>query len=288
MLSEVNGTLVDRLAENVGMAVSTALNPVADSMDRFLLGTTRQQIDGVTRIVNCFVKDMNASLDGQFLQLGQVISSINQNQLMMADQLEGSLRSVEGIVSNAESLQGLIDNILAHFNTYVSEIQTHRQRDEHFETNSTALLDQMHRISMEQAGSMTMIRQYQEELTRSLNYFRDKNAESLQVMRQKSETNEHDLNAISQMISKAGHDFSQGCEKFTENTCEFFNSSITGLTNVIQQMTEEISKKIDRIGTGEDNRTLVSSLGQIQRMLSGMEQDMKAIAGGLSRYTKED
>lgn len=288
MLSEVNGTLVDRLAENVGAAVSTALNPVADSMDRFLLGTTRQQIDGVNHIVDNFVKEMNSSLNGQFLQLAQVISSINQNQLTMADQLEGSLRSVDGIVSNAESLQGLIDNILSHFNSYVSEIQTHRHRDEHFETNSAALLDQMHRISMEQAGSMTMIRQYQEDLTRSLNYFRDKNAESIQAMRQTSETQGKNLDAVSQVINKAGQDFSQGCEKFTEDTCNFFNTSLVGFSNVMKEMTEEISRKIDRIGTSDNNASIVSSLSEIQRMLAGMEKEMKTVAGGLTHHAKED
>lgn len=288
MLSEVNNTLADRLAENVGAAVSTALNPVAESMDRFLLGTTRQQIDGVTHIVNCFVKDMNASLDGQFLQLAKVISSINQNQIAMADQLDSSLRSVEGIVSNAESLQGLVDNILSHFNAYVSEIQNHRQRDEHFETNSAALLDQMHRISMEQAGSMTMIRQYQEELTRSLNYFRDKNTESIQIMHQASEVQSKNLDAVSKTISKASQDFTQGCEKFASDTSEFFNASLLELSNVIKEMTAEISGKVDRIGTGEENTSLVSSLGEIQRMLSGMERDMKTIADDLARHAKED
>ena len=51
-------------------AVGRALNPISASMDRFLVGATRGQVEGVARIVDNFVMNMNNALDGQFLQLG--------------------------------------------------------------------------------------------------------------------------------------------------------------------------------------------------------------------------
>ena len=56
MLQGINDTLVERLADNVGRSITRAMTPVSDSMDRFIIGATRNQIDGVNRIVARFLK----------------------------------------------------------------------------------------------------------------------------------------------------------------------------------------------------------------------------------------
>ncbi len=42
-------------------SVRSAMQPVSQAMDNFLMGATRAQVDGVGRIVGSFVQQMNAS-----------------------------------------------------------------------------------------------------------------------------------------------------------------------------------------------------------------------------------
>ncbi len=143
MLEGINTTLADRLAENVGLAITRAMNPVAASMDRFIVAATRNQLDGVNRIVGRFLEEMNVSLGGNFDSLGAAMDMINANQLQAAQQAADTLRSAGGIIEDAKTLRQLTEETLTRFDTYVAELNATRSRDEDFEKRSTELLLRM-------------------------------------------------------------------------------------------------------------------------------------------------
>ena len=157
MLQGINETLVDRLAENVRRSLTQAMSPVADTMDRFLLGTTRNQIDGVNRIVSRFLDEMDRSMGNQFSALGATLDAMNQNQFNAARQTAETIASSEGIVHDARSLQQLTGQILDKFDAYVAEINAHRTRDEQFEQRSASLLQALQAQNQQLAGNITAL-----------------------------------------------------------------------------------------------------------------------------------
>ena len=84
MLQGINDKLVDRLADSVSRSISMTMNPVAESMDRFIVGTTRNQIEGVNHIVSRFLSEMDRSLGNQFSSLAQTMDNLEQSQLRAA------------------------------------------------------------------------------------------------------------------------------------------------------------------------------------------------------------
>ena len=153
MLQGINEALADRLAENVGMAITRSMNPVAASMDRFIVGATRNQIDGVNRIVGRFLEEMNASLGSNFDSLGNTMSLINEHQLQAAGQVSETLASAGGIVQDAANLHRLTEQLVTRFDNYVAELQVNRSRDESFEMRSAELLSRMEK----QSQSLTVL-----------------------------------------------------------------------------------------------------------------------------------
>ena len=143
MLQGINETLADRLAENVGLAITRSMTPVTASMDRFIVGATRNQIEGVNRIVGRFLEEMNASLGSHFDSLGTTMDLINDHQIQAARQAAATLQAAGGIVQDARTLQQLTDETLARFDAYVAEMQATRSRDESFEKRSAELLLRM-------------------------------------------------------------------------------------------------------------------------------------------------
>ena len=152
MLQGINETLADRLAENVGHSISRALNPVAESMDRFIVGTTRNQIEGVNHIVSRFLSEMDRSLGGQFSSLSQSMSALEQRQLETARAAGENLSAAEGIVRNAQSLQEITSRALDKFDNYMNQLNTVRERDESFEQRSAELLRDMRQESRDMAS----------------------------------------------------------------------------------------------------------------------------------------
>ncbi len=143
MLQGINDTLVDRLADNVGRSITRAMTPVSDSMDRFIIGATRNQIDGVNRIVARFLDEMDRSLGNQFSAMSAAMDAVTQNQIAAARQTGDTVSAARGIVDNARTLQEMTNHILDKFDTYMSGINQVREHDENYEKRTAELLNRM-------------------------------------------------------------------------------------------------------------------------------------------------
>ena len=152
MLQGINETLADRLAENVGRSITRSMAPVTESMDRFIVGTTRNQIEGVNHIVSRFLSEMDRSLGGQFSSLAQTMSNLEQSQIRASQATGENLTAAEGIVRNARSLQEVTSHALDQFDSYMTRIDKVSGRDEKFEQNAAELLREMRQESKDMSA----------------------------------------------------------------------------------------------------------------------------------------
>ena len=155
LLQGINDTLVDRLAENVSRAISRAMNPIAGTMDQFITATTRNQIDGVNRIVSRFLDEMDRSMGGQFTALGKSMDVAAQTHLVAARQTGESVTAASGIVENARALQEITNHILDKFDAYMESINVVRERDENFEKRAADLMNKMQEQTKELSALLT-------------------------------------------------------------------------------------------------------------------------------------
>jgi len=165
MLQGINDTLVDRLAENVGRSITRAMNPVTDSMDRFMIGATRNQIDGVNRIVARFLDEMDRSMGNQFSAMATAMDAVTQNQIAAAQQTGQTVSAAQGIVSNARTLQDTTGHILDRFDAYMSQINIVRERDENYEKRTADLLNRMQQENRDLASLISSLGEKVSQMT---------------------------------------------------------------------------------------------------------------------------
>ena len=91
-MQQTIGQLGGQIAGAVELAVSRATHPLTMSMDNFIQGTTREQVDGIQRIVNRFMQQMDASMNGQFGALAEAMNRMTQS---MAEAQQGLNYSIE-------------------------------------------------------------------------------------------------------------------------------------------------------------------------------------------------
>lgn len=102
-----------RLAENVGnhvaasleMAIGRAMAPLTQSLDTFIKCATREQVDGVRRIVGQFVQQMNTSLSGQMTALGDTMNAVNRGQLQTQKNLQTTLDAARAMAGDAQAIR---------------------------------------------------------------------------------------------------------------------------------------------------------------------------------------
>lgn len=127
-----------RLAESVGnhvaasleMAVSRAMNPLTQSLDTFIKCATREQVDGVRRIVGQFVQQMNGTLNDQFTVLGQTVQAVTDAQRDTQKNLHNTMAAAQTMSRDAETIQKATAEIAVHMQRLCEELETeHNQRN---------------------------------------------------------------------------------------------------------------------------------------------------------------
>ena len=149
MLQGINDSLVDRLADSVGRSMTHAMTPVTETMDRFIVGATRNQIEGVNHIVARFLEEMDRRLGNNFSAMAGAMNQVTQSQITAAQKTGETLSAADGIVKNARSLQEVTGSILDKFDAYLSAINMVRERDENYEKRTADLLAKMQQDNKE-------------------------------------------------------------------------------------------------------------------------------------------
>ena len=189
MLQGINEKLVDRLADSVSRSISMTMSPVAESMDRFIVGTTRNQIEGVNHIVSRFLSEMDRSLGGQLSSLAQTMSDLEQSQIRAAQATGENLTAAEGIIRNARSLQEVTSHALDQFDSYMTRIDKVSDRDENFEKNAAELLRDMRKESKDMSALLSGLTEKMQGLPDPGDSAADKKLEEIRTLM--STLNEH-------------------------------------------------------------------------------------------------
>lgn len=116
-----------QMAGAVEMGVSRAVHPMTLSMDNFIKGATREQVEGVQRIVNQFVHQMNAAMNGQLTALGDTLASLNQSQAAAQQNLQRTLRVAEALAEDAKRIQQSSHTFAASLETEAQAMAQNRQ-----------------------------------------------------------------------------------------------------------------------------------------------------------------
>ena len=143
LLQGINDNLIDRLADSVGRSMTISMKPVTETMDRFIVGATRNQIEGVNHIVARFLEEMDRRLGNNFSAMAGAMNQVTENQITASGKIGETLSSAESIVKNARSVQEITNSILDRFDSYLNAINLVRERDENYEKRTAELLNRM-------------------------------------------------------------------------------------------------------------------------------------------------
>lgn len=114
--------VASHVAGALELAIGRAMHPLTISMDNFIKGATQEQIDGIQKIVGQFVRQMNASLDGQITALGDTMHMVNQGQLQTQQNLKRTLEVAEMLSSEARRIQEASHDIASRMRSISAEM----------------------------------------------------------------------------------------------------------------------------------------------------------------------
>ena len=280
MLSTLTDTLPGQLAGAMEHSVRSAMQPVSQAMDNFLMGATRAQVDGVGRIVGSFVQQMNASLSDQLLTLGRTMTEVNQHQQASLEQVRQSLNAAAAIQVDMRQLHDVTNDVIAHFEQYIKELSAARSRDEGFERSSADLLTRLGKVSDQQLSALNRIRAGQEELARVTEQFTRQSSETTAAMKQSSNATTQELSGVADAMKQSAAELSAGCQNFTQSVVSglsqslgMFDASMQGLMAMMGETTDKLSCT--------DSAEATRQVAETQRLLTALKESIDAATAAL-------
>ena len=263
--------LTEVLPATVEGSISRAMSPVAKSMDSFLIGATRAQVDGVGRIVNNFVQQMNMSMNDQFMELGRMMTQINQNQQFTMEHVQQSMSAADAILGDVRELHGISTDVLSRFETYITELNTARQRDENFETSASALLEMMQEMTAEQQKLLQQVASSHASLQASVNRFTADAEKALTRMNHNTSVTGEHLDGVAAAMSASARELNTGCQSFVQNVVGSLSEALGSFEHNMAALADTLSAKLDSLsadGTSGDTAAIAASLQQLTAQLS--------------------
>ena len=286
MLSTLTDTLPGQLAGAMEHSVRSAMQPVSQAMDNFLMGATRAQVDGVGRIVGSFVQQMNASLSDQLLTLGRTMTEVNQHQQASLEQVRQSLNAAAAIQVDMRQLHDVTNDVIAHFEQYIKELSAARSRDEGFERSSADLLTRLGKVSDQQLSALNRIRAGQEELARVTEQFTRQSSETTAAMKQSSNATTQELSGVADAMKQSAAELSAGCQNFTQSVVSglsqslgMFDASMQGLMAMMGETTDKLS--------GTDSAEATRQAAETQRLLTALKESIDAATAALRQSLRK-
>ena len=285
MLINTVDNVLPQMAGSVEAAMTRAVDPMVRSMDSFLQGATRAQVDGVGRIVTQFITRMNESLGNQFLALSQTLTELNQRQQLSFERLEDALASSAAMVEDAEQLRRISNQITGQFERYVQELGEARRRDESFEAESAQLLHQMHQAMTAQEGLISRYRDYQDHLTAQVANLQHTTQRAAEAMGKAGELGGEKLLQATDGMREASQTFSRSYQGFVQSAAEGMQSTVTAFERNMDQLVKHLTRKMDDLQKGIHGEEQVAQLGNIQRMMGDMQATLRTM--GEAKHREE-
>ncbi len=268
LAQDLTGGFTDR----IGAAMDMAMQPLQDSMERFMTATTQKQLDGLDLIVTKFVSSMNERLQGQFDNLARSIDETCQwhreTQAAVRDTLDG----LHSISRDIVEIQQVSESLIVKFDKYITRLAAaQHQVDEGF-TNASSNLKAMELVSRQQASYVSQIGQMQADFLRDVASYQTRMDQFARTFSENVNTSASAMSKISQELKHNGETLSASHKAFSQGVNDELNHAFDAFDKNMQDIIADMNGLISGIrGAVQD---MPASVNQATRQFTGQMQQL--------------
>ena len=290
VLRHLSTDMTTRVSEGISNAVERSLTPVAQSMNQFILGQTRVQIDGVEKMVNQILNRMNETLNGQFLQLGQTLSAINQAQGVSYESVNRTMAAADQIIASLSNVQEVTMQVTQRFEGYISTLEQAQESSGAFMTHGSQVLTGLMNAAQEQSGMLERLKAAQQALEDSMRDYAAFSEQMIGTSEKRSYESAEAVETASKTLQQSSRVLSDSYAHFVDNitggfsrALGMFDENIRGMMNALGEKLDEL-RRISQQSSGGDGfareaEGCAAAISRLQRAVTDMTAVLNAKAG---------
>ncbi len=251
IIKTASDEITGKLVNSIEIAIGRSMQPVAMSMDNFIAGTTREQIEGVQRIVNQFVNQMNQSLNGQFQILSDNLNKVNKNQTISYENMHQNMEATKVIAENITTIQGATNSIVKSIDEYIrNEKSAIGASDESFKNDIKNTLATINENLNQQKEFQVNLKNYRDLLQKDYQEY-IKKSDKLVLALSKNKEN------YTQDITNIAHEMETSMKSIVRNYTGAANDISSEFNTTIKNLNSELNNLLNIIAEKAENNTSV-------------------------------
>ena len=278
LIRHISGDMANRVSEGIVTSVERTLTPVAQQMNQFILGQTQAQLDGVNGIVNSFIEQMNRSLNGQFLQLGKTLSTINQAQSVSYDTINTTMAAADEIMKSLKQVHHVTEKIITRFDEYVQSMDGQKESNEQFLRHGSEVLSGVLAATNDQADMLQSIRTAQKNLQQDLQDYATWSSKVTGAVNDSTEKTIQLSGAVSRELSESSKKLSESYAGFVDAITGGFNTAMSrfdeNVSGILKSMHEKM-EEMQKLSMKQDGEGCAAAMSKLQMAIHDMTETIR-------------
>ena len=278
LIRKMTGDLNVALTAGIGDAVRQAVEPLNQTMNRYVAVTSKEQMRFLDTVVGRFIARMDEMMGGQFHRLGKTMEMINSN---MQDNTH--------LVASMREVAQISDEMVRNNAAYLKELRSHQAAMSDVLNKVSGNVEQMELISRQQSGYLKTVSAMQAEVSRSMeqmtialdNYTRRISGEGADmangVLRATSE-----LRATGAELTAIHKDCVNAINHELKITLDSYQDYVNQFTQRVDYLSANIAQSLERMPEAV-NATAAQLLNQVDNMNKTLAQAQRALNDTVSR-----
>lgn len=287
-LRHLSADLGSKVSDGIVASVEKSLAPVSQSMNAFILGQTQAQIDGVGNIANQFITQMNRTLSGQFVQLGQTLSAVNQAQSVSFESINRTMAAADQILSSLDHVQSVTERVMKRFESYIDTLEQGQEASGAFLTHGSQVLSGIMTASQEQDAFLSSMKASQKELQASMKDYAAWSGQVLSAVQAQAQGALQMSGDVSKQMDESSQRLSSTYAAFVDQMSGGFSRSLAMFDENIHSVLSVLTEKLEELrrislaapeqarSCRDEAEGCAAALSQLQRALAGVTAALEA------------
>lgn len=272
-----------KLAENLNETFLPTLGKLDKMMEQFVNVASEKQSEGLGKVVDSFVQNMNSSLGNQFENLAQRLAEINEWQKTVHTQSTELIDKIRETTQHLGEIDEKSMSMIRHFDEYLGELNNAQKLTEGTMTKTKEIAEMIGSIievqkdsastiadaQKVQAENLVKVQENMELFSKRIDSSVSKSGEAIQKL---TEAVDISMTTIEKQMKKVLEEFQNGSLQFEtilntayKKTFDEFDKSLAGIAMHLSSTIAGIKESVDEMPTviqaiGEQIKAHVNTL----------------------------
>lgn len=279
------GSQMQTIMSSLFEGLNDRLEKINTSFDSFTMKVSDNQMEGMSKLVDKFVDEMNESMGGNFEKLGKVIEDTCSLQEKNTEYMRVILENIDGMISNITDINEISEKTIENMSSYVENIEALQKIINENFTNLEIQAEEQRDYNEKMQEYVTQIADYELKINESTKDFSNdmsRVVESLYDMEKAiSESTNKSIEVLASKAEEYGNALAEAAKKQIQELLSISSSN----AGEIERAANELTKATNDYGNqfvqsiNDVFATFDTELAGISKHLSGTISEIDVTTG---------